>query len=111
METQAASLLQTLPTLAIDEGLGATTIELIAGLGDTSGRVMFELALLQTRLGEGTAKAATQALQLAGVRRRADSGEIEVRKPAIRGCAVCASVPILDRYGLTVKRSGAALGA
>jgi hypothetical protein len=51
METQAASLLQTLPTLAIDEGLGATTIELIAGLGDTSGRVMFELALLQTRLG------------------------------------------------------------
>lgn len=59
MEERAASLLQSLPTVPIDEGLRATAMELIAGLRDASGRVTFELALLQTQLGEGKADAAT----------------------------------------------------
>ena len=59
MEERAASLLQSLPTVPIDEGLRATAMELIAGLRDASGRVTFELALLQTQLAEGKADAAT----------------------------------------------------
>jgi len=59
METRAMSLLRALPTMPMNEGLRATAIELIAGLRDTSGRVTFELALLQTQLGEGKADAAT----------------------------------------------------
>jgi hypothetical protein len=62
MEDRATSLLQSLPTVPMDEGLRATAIELSAGLKDASGRVMFELALLQTELGEAKADAAT-ALQ------------------------------------------------
>jgi hypothetical protein len=55
MESQATSLVQSLPELSIDEGLRATALELSAGLKDVSGRVMFELALLQTEIGEGRA--------------------------------------------------------
>jgi hypothetical protein len=58
METQAASLLQSLPELPMSEGLRATALELSAGLRDASGRVNFELALLQTEIGEGKADTA-----------------------------------------------------
>jgi hypothetical protein len=36
---------------------------------------------------------------------------VDPRRDAVRRCPVCAPVPILDRYGFIVKRSGAALGA
>jgi hypothetical protein len=52
METQAASLLAALSTVAISEELRARALELSAGLKDASGRVTFELALLQTEMGE-----------------------------------------------------------
>lgn len=59
MQDRAASLLQSLPNVPMDEGLRATAIELSARLKDASGRVIFELALLQTELGEAKADAAT----------------------------------------------------
>jgi hypothetical protein len=59
MEDRAASLLETLPTLPMDEGLRATAIELSTGLRDASGRVTFELALLQAGLSEAKTDAAT----------------------------------------------------
>jgi hypothetical protein len=62
MEERAASLLQSLPSVPMDEGLRATAIELSARLKDASGRVTFELALLQAELGEAKTDAAT-ALQ------------------------------------------------
>ena len=67
METQAASLLEALPTLPMHEGLRASALELIAGLKDASGRVTFELALLQAELGEGKAEAASAVQRLAGM--------------------------------------------
>ena len=59
METQAASLRQSLTAVPIDERLRTAVIELCEGLNDASGRVTFELALLQTEVGEGKAGAAT----------------------------------------------------
>jgi hypothetical protein len=59
METQAASLLQALPGMPMNERLRVTAIELSAGLRDASSRVTFELALLQAELGEARADAAT----------------------------------------------------
>jgi len=59
VEDRAGSLLQALPKMPMDEGLRATAIELSAGLKDTSGRVTFELALLQAQLGEDKVDAAT----------------------------------------------------
>lgn len=59
MEAQAERLLRGLPDVATTEKLRSTALELSAGLKDTSGRVNFELALLQTELGEGKADAAT----------------------------------------------------
>ena len=67
METQAASLLEALPTLPMHEGLRASALELIAGLKDASSRVMFELALLQAELGEGKAEVASAVQRLAGM--------------------------------------------
>ena len=58
MEAQAASLLQALLRLPMDEGLRARALERVDRLKDASGRVMFELALLQTEVGEGKAGAA-----------------------------------------------------
>jgi hypothetical protein len=55
----AGNLLQALPNVPMDEGLRTTAVELSAGLNDTAGRVTFELALLQTQLGEGKADAET----------------------------------------------------
>jgi hypothetical protein len=59
MESQAASLLQALPGMPMNERLRVTAIELSAGLRDASSRVTFELALLQAELGEARADAAT----------------------------------------------------
>ena len=67
MQSQASSLLQSLPTLAMQEALRATALELAAGLKDTSERVMFELALLQTELGEGKADGAAVVRRLSGL--------------------------------------------
>jgi len=67
METQAESLREALPTMPMDEGLRASALELSAGLKDASGRVMFELALLQAELGEGKADAASAVRRLAGM--------------------------------------------
>ena len=67
METQAASLLEALPTLPMHERLRASALELIAGLKDASSRVTFELALLQAELGQGKAEAASAVQRLAGM--------------------------------------------
>ena len=67
METQAASLLEALPTLPMHERLRASAMERSAGLRDASGRVTFELALLQAELGEGKADAASAVQRLAGM--------------------------------------------
>ena len=65
MEAQAERLRVALPDVATNEELRAAALELSAGLKDTSGRVNFELALLQTELGEGKADAATAMRSLA----------------------------------------------
>ena len=67
METQAVSLLAALPKVPMDEALRASALKLSAGLNDASGRVTFELALLQTELGEGKAEAASAVRILAGM--------------------------------------------
>ena len=67
METQAASLLQALPTLPMDAALRANALDLSAGLRDASSRVTFELALLQAELGEGKAETASAVQRLAGM--------------------------------------------
>ena len=67
MEAQAVSLLQALPKVPMDEALRASALKLSAGLNDASGRVTFELALLQTELGEGKAEAASAVRILAGM--------------------------------------------
>lgn len=67
METQAVSLLEALRKLPMDEALRANALKLSAGLNDASGRVTFELALLQTELGEGKAEAASAVQLLAGM--------------------------------------------
>jgi CRISPR/Cas system CMR-associated protein Cmr5 small subunit len=64
LETQAASLQQQLPSVAIEAGLRATALELSAALKDVSSRVTFELALLQTELGAGTSSVATAVERL-----------------------------------------------
>lgn len=67
METQAASLLATLPTVPMDAGLRANALNLSEGLKDASSRVTFELALLQTELVEGKADTATLVQRLSGM--------------------------------------------
>jgi hypothetical protein len=59
VDDRAESLLQALPKLPMDEGLRAKALELSALLKDASGRVTFELALLQVELDESKADAAT----------------------------------------------------
>mgnify|MGYP003486102081 FL=1 len=67
METQAASLLEALPTLPMNEGLRASALELIAGLKGAPSRVTVELALLQAEPGQGKAEAASAVQRLAGM--------------------------------------------
>jgi len=67
METQAVSLLEALPKVPMNEALRANALKLSVGLNDASGRVTFELALLQAELGEGKAEAASAVQLLAGM--------------------------------------------
>ncbi|MCX7054654.1 MAG: hypothetical protein NTU56_10665 [Proteobacteria bacterium] len=67
METQAASLLQALLKLPMDEGLRANAREQSEGLKDASSRVTFELALLQTELVEGKTDTATVVQRLSSM--------------------------------------------
>jgi hypothetical protein len=67
MEDRAASLLEALARVPMDEGLRATAIELVAGLKDAAGRVTFELALLQAQLAEDKADAATAVRTLSSM--------------------------------------------
>jgi hypothetical protein len=67
IETHSGRLLKALPNEPIDGGLRATALELSAGLKDIAGRVSFELALLQTQLGEGNADAATVVQSLSSM--------------------------------------------
>lgn len=67
MEAQAADLLQALPTLPMDEGLRPDVLRVSAEIRDASSRVTFELALLQTEIGEGKADVATAVERLSGM--------------------------------------------
>ncbi len=67
MQAQAESLLRSLPDVPMDATLRAKALELSAELKDTSNRVMFELALLETELGEGKADAAATLRRLSGL--------------------------------------------
>jgi hypothetical protein len=67
MDAQAAALLRALPALAMDERLRPTVLEWSAGLKDTAARVMFELALLQTEIGERKADVATAVQRLSNL--------------------------------------------
>jgi len=64
METQATSLRQAMPAVPMPEELRAAVVELVAGLQDTSGRVTFELALLQAELAEDRLDVATAVKRL-----------------------------------------------
>lgn len=67
IEDRAESLLKALPKVPMDDGLRATAVELSAGLKDAAGRVTFELALLQTQLGEDKTDAATAVRTLSSM--------------------------------------------
>jgi len=67
MEVQATSLLQSLSRLPMDEGLRTTALNLSEALKDASGRVLFELALLQAEVSEGKVPIATVVERLTGM--------------------------------------------
>jgi len=67
IDAQASSLLDALLRLPMDDGLRARAMEIVDGLKDASGRVMFELALLQAEVGEGKADAARVVARLTGM--------------------------------------------
>lgn len=67
MEQQAARLLQSLPDLPMDASLRAKSLALGAALKDTSGRALFEVALLQGELSDGKADVAEAVRRLASV--------------------------------------------
>ena len=67
MEAQATGLLEALPKAAISEALRANALELTAGLKHASGRVTFELALLQAELADKKAVAAMAVKRLSAM--------------------------------------------
>jgi len=67
MEAQATGLLEALPKAAISEVLRASALELTGGLKDASGRVTFELALLQAELTDEKAAAVTAVKRLSAM--------------------------------------------
>jgi len=67
MEAQATGLLEALPKAAISEALRASALELTGGLKDASGRVTFELALLQVELTDEKAAAVTAVKRLSAM--------------------------------------------
>ena len=58
IEDRVANLLKSLPDVPIEDALRSTVVDLGARLRDASSRVTFELALLQTELGEDKVDAA-----------------------------------------------------
>jgi hypothetical protein len=67
MGSQAENLTQSLPELAMDAPLRAKALELGSALKDTSDRVMFELALLQTELSDDEADGSAAVQRLSGL--------------------------------------------
>jgi hypothetical protein len=67
MQTQSDSLKRSLADVSMEATLRARALELSAALKDTSNRVMFELALLQSELGEGKVDAAATLQRLSGL--------------------------------------------
>jgi hypothetical protein len=67
MDAQAAGLRQALPAVPMTDELRAAVMGQLAALKDTSGRVSFELALLQSQLADGQADAATVVQRLSGM--------------------------------------------
>jgi hypothetical protein len=67
MEQGTTSLLKSLQDVPMEEHLRATVVELGARLRDASSRVTFELALLQTELGEEKADAETAVQRLSSM--------------------------------------------
>jgi hypothetical protein len=67
MEAQAGNLLQVLPTLPMDAGLRPGALQISAAIRDASSRVTFELALLQTEMGEGKTDVAMVIERLSGM--------------------------------------------
>lgn len=59
MEAQAEGLWQAMPAVSMPADLRVTAMTHIAGLRETSGRVTFELALLQAEVGEAKVDTAT----------------------------------------------------
>jgi hypothetical protein len=76
-DARATSLLEHLPQLPIEERLRAAVMSLCAGLKDTSGRVMFELSLLQAQLDERKADAGSAVRSLS----RMDGALMEALAP------------------------------
>lgn len=67
MGSKAVNLTQSLPELPMDASLRAKALELGAALKDTSDRVMFELALLQTELSDDKADRSAAVQRLSGL--------------------------------------------
>jgi hypothetical protein len=67
MEQGTTSLLKSLQDVPMEERLRATVVDLGARLRDASSRVTFELALLQTELGEEKADAETAVQRLSSM--------------------------------------------
>jgi len=67
MDACAADFLRELPKLALDDDLRAAAVERCADFRDASGRVTFELALLQSQLGEGEADLDTAVKRLSAM--------------------------------------------
>ena len=67
MDAQAAGLRQALPTVPMTDELRTSVMGLLAGLDDTSRRVIFELALLQSQLAGGQVDAAATVPRLSGM--------------------------------------------
>lgn len=67
MQIQSDSLKRSLTAVSMETTLRARALELSAALKDTSNRVMFELALLQSELGEGKVDAAATLQRLSGL--------------------------------------------
>lgn len=67
MDRCAVSLLEALPAIPIDEALRVSALEQSAGLKDAASRAMFELAMLQTGIGEATADAKGAVPRLAAI--------------------------------------------
>lgn len=67
MEAQAEQLMRLLPTVGIEAGSRARTRSLVEGLKDTAGRVIFELALLQTEHSDDNVAAATAVQRLSSM--------------------------------------------